>query len=112
MKIGLRPGVKPTGLGRLAVYLAGRELAQLLVGRFFLAQRLLEETACVAEAELVGPGRECAVARDLVVLHGLRRRDQAGIERLAALELVHDRLAFLEDAQDRLAGLAARGLAE
>ena len=46
------------------------------------------------------------------MLDGLRRGEQAGIERLGALVLVHDLLALVENAHDGIAGLAAGRLVE
>ena len=62
-------------------------------------------------AELPRPGLQRAVAGDLVVLHGLAGGDEAGVERVVALELVHDLLGFVDDSDDRVAGLAAGGAA-
>jgi len=72
---------RPTmGLGehssssRLGVDPLGRELRQELVGLDFLLQRLVEQRHRLLEAKLARPGLERAIARDLVMLYGLRRR--------------------------------------
>ena len=61
-----------------------RELAEQLVGLLFFRQRLVEELGGVLHAQLQRERLEGAVAGDLVMLHRLRRGDQAGIERFAA----------------------------
>src|SRR4051812_2663343 len=88
-----------SGRGRGIDRLLG-EFRQQLVGVLFLDERLLEERRRVVHPELLRPSEERAVARDLVVLDGLRRGDQAGVERLSAFELLGDLVAFRDDALD------------
>ncbi len=66
----------------------------------------------IFQTELLGPGFQRAVAGDLVVLDRLGGGDEAGVERLGALEVLDDGLAFLDDAEDGVAGLAAGGFAD
>src|SRR5579871_3403811 len=94
--------------GRLLVDAAGGDLGQKPVGLDLFLQRLVEEPRGVIEAELLRPGLERAVAGHLVVLNRLSRRGETGVERLGALEILHDLFGFLNDADDRFAGLAAR----
>src|SRR5579871_707738 len=96
------------GLLRVFVDTALGEFAQGLVGLFLLAKRLLQELRRIAEPEFVGPGDERAVSRNLVMLDGLRRSEQAGVQRRRALVLLHYLLALGDDAHDGVAGLALR----
>ena len=52
-------------------------------------------------AEFPRPRDESAVARDLVVLDGLSRGDQGGVEHAFATDFSHDLLCFVDDAVDR-----------
>src|SRR5262249_50396937 len=70
-----------------------RDLRQRLVGRLLFLQRGFQQLRGIRQAELLRPRPQRAVARDLVVLHRLRRRQQAGVERGRALLLRHDLLA-------------------
>src|SRR5829696_4839835 len=88
----------------------GEDLVRILL----LNERLLEQTLRFREAQLLGPGEQGAVAGDLVMLHGLSRRNQTSIESLPALERLQDLLALLDDALNGLAfntlGLRAHDL--
>src|SRR5579864_5808845 len=55
--------------------------------------------------QLLGPCFEGAIARDFVMLDGLRDRQKTCIESRRALVLVRDFFPFLYDAHDRVAGL-------
>src|SRR5574337_10800 len=99
-----------TGSSRLPVDARSGEPGQKLVGFDLLLQRLVEEVRGLFHAKFVGPGLERPVAGDFIVLHGLPGSDERRIERVGALELVHEFLGLVDDAEDRLAGLAARGL--
>ena len=44
------------------------DLRQSSIGLLFFSEGLFEKPYCVAQSELVGPGLECAIARDLVML--------------------------------------------
>ena len=58
-------------------------------------------TACSSPSSLAQPLQR-AVARDFVVLDGLRSRQQSGVEGGGILVVLHDLLAFLDDADDGL----------
>src|SRR5216683_7712067 len=89
-----------------------RERGQAFVGFLLLLQGLIQQPHGVLHSELLRPLLQRAVARDFVMLDGLGRGQHAGIERLAALVLVHDLLALVEDALDGVTGLAARRLVD
>jgi hypothetical protein len=63
------------------------ELGQKLVGLLFLLQRLVQELSGVLPAEVRSPTAEASVTRDLIVLYGLRRSEEGGVERVAVSEL-------------------------
>src|SRR5688572_6892796 len=63
-------------------------------------------------AELFRPGLQGAIARDLIMLDGLGGCNQTSVERVTALELRHDLLAFRDDTLDGGAVLRARALAD
>jgi hypothetical protein len=71
---------------------------------------LLQELRGFSHAELLRPGDEGPVTRDLVVFDGLRAGQDAGIMRVRLLELLHDLLSLLDQSEDGGAGLAARWL--
>src|SRR5215203_6037129 len=77
----------------------GEDLVRILL----LNERLLDKTLRFREAQLLGPGEQGAVARDLVMLYRLSRRDDARIRSLAALERLQDLLPLLDDALNGLA---------
>ena len=79
------------------------ELGQEFVGVLLFDEGLLQELGRVLHVELLCPGQQRPVARDLVMLHGLGGRDQAGIDGLAPGELLDHLVAFGDDALDRLA---------
>ena len=62
----------------------------------------------VVAAELLRPGDQRAVARDLVVLDRLRGGDQRGVEHLLVVDLAGDLVRLLDDAVDRRAVDALR----
>src|SRR6202171_1547557 len=59
--------------------LALSQRGQLLVGCLFLIEGLLQNTGAIVAAKLLRPGDQAAVARDLIVLGGLRGVDQSRI---------------------------------
>src|SRR4029079_6570458 len=73
-------------LSRFRVHALGRERRELLVGRFFFLEVLGEHAGAIVAAKLLGPRDQRAVTRDLVVLDGLRSRDQPGVQRLLVLD--------------------------
>src|SRR5688500_10924484 len=78
----LMPAVPPTasaGLGSLDVNRALGQLGQQLVGLPFLVEGLLQDLGELLVADLLRPGADGAVARDLVVLDLLGDRDQGGV---------------------------------
>src|SRR5204863_8307516 len=80
----------------LDVLLPDGEFAEFLVCLLLFAQCLVEKLGGVGVAELLCPGLKRTVARDLVVLSGLARRDEASVQGNGVFEIFHDRLAFLE----------------
>src|SRR5262245_26355389 len=82
------------------VDLALRHDRELLVGRFFLVEVLLQQGGAVAAAELLRPGDQGAIAADLVVLDRLRSRDDRRIEHRLVVDLAGDVFGFLDDAVD------------
>src|SRR5262245_9958824 len=73
-----------------AIDLALRQDGELLVGRLFLVEVLLQQGGAVAAAELLGPGDQAAIAGDLVVLHRLRGGDERRIEHRLVVDLAGD----------------------
>src|SRR3954469_10247375 len=68
--------------GSLAVHPRLGELSQLLVGALLFLEDAVEDAGAVRTAELLCPGRERAVAGDLVMLDRLRRGEQRRVEHL------------------------------
>src|SRR5499426_522433 len=100
---GAGPRVVSRGSIRLrgaTVDLALRHDGELLVGRFFLFEVLLQQGSAVAAAELVRPGDQAAVARDLVVLDRLRGRNERRVQHRLVGDLAGDVLGFFDDAVD------------
>jgi hypothetical protein len=60
----------------------------------------------------LGPFDQCPVARDLIMLGGLRPGQQAGFEGRLVLDLFHQIVRFFGEAFDRRALLAFRLLAD
>src|ERR1700756_5148050 len=88
------------------------DLAQGLVRFLFLSERLIEQLDGIFHAEVLSPGLQGAVARNFIMLDGLRGCEQAGIERGRTLVFLHDLLTFVDDALDGIALLAAGGLTD
>ena len=57
-----------------------RKLAQRAVGVLFFLERSIEQLDGVLVTKLVRPGLQSAVTRNFVMLDGLRRGKQAGVE--------------------------------
>ena len=85
---------------------------QGLVSVLFFGERFFQELHRLVITEFFGPGGQCPVARNLVMLDRLRRGEKARIKGRHSLEFLHDLGAFLGDAIDRGACLAARGFAD
>src|SRR3546814_2055107 len=100
-RYGRPAGADDQASGRLAVHRALGELGEEHVGLLLLLQGLVKQLGGLVHAELLRPRLEGAVAGDPVMLDGLGSGDQPGVEHLAALEVVHDLLAFLDDPLDR-----------
>ena len=70
-------------LGRLSfrhvIHHRGGEFRQRFVGLLFLGKRLVKQSDRVAQAELLRPGAQGAIAGDLVVLDRLGGGEQPGI---------------------------------
>src|SRR6266700_3909706 len=80
------------------VDLALGHVGQLLVGRLLFLQGLLEDLGAVIAPELLGPGDQGAIARDLIVLDGLRRGDHGRVENVLVVDIADD--VILEEADD------------
>jgi hypothetical protein len=78
----------------------------------FFLERRIEKLNRFLIAKLFGPCGQGAVARNLVVLHGLRGSKKACIEGGHSLEVLHDLGPLFRNAIDRRAGFAPRGLAD
>ena len=63
--------------------LALRELRERFVGLLFLTERRLQKLHRLVQAELFGPGFECPIAGDLVMLDRLRRGEETCVQRRA-----------------------------
>src|SRR3712207_1060583 len=85
-----RRRIKTKSLRSLRVDLAFGDPVELLVGRLFLIQDLVQDAGAIFAAELLGPGHEGAIAGDLVVLHGLSGSKQRGVENLRVVDLASD----------------------
>src|SRR5205807_1713203 len=81
--------------------LAFGDRSQLLVGRLLFLERLGEYGCAIVAAELLGPGNQAAVARDLVMLGGLCRVDQRRIEHRLVGDFARCLVGLLDDAVDR-----------
>src|SRR3954465_7199149 len=106
------PAPRACRLRALDVGLRLAQLGQQRVGLLLLGQGRVEQPLDLVQPDQLRPAAQRAVARDLVVLDRLRRRDQARVQRRAAGELLHHLLAFLEDALDRFARHALGLLAQ
>src|SRR5215204_6417234 len=89
------PGVRS---GRLAVHPRLGELGQLLVGALFFLEDAVEDAGAVRTAELLRPGRERAVASDLVMLDRLGGGEQRRVEDLRIVGVADDLLGLLDEA--------------
>src|SRR5271166_2184541 len=107
-----RPFSSNAPSGGFGIHRGNRKLAQRFVRLLFLRQRLIEQFDRILVPQLVSPGFQGAIARNLVMLDRLSRRQKARVECQSMSVLVHDFLAFVEDALDGIALLAARRLAE
>src|ERR1700731_4761109 len=81
--------------------LALRQRGQLLVGRPFLIEGLLQNACAIVTAELFRPRDQAAVARYLIMLGGLAGVDQGRIEHRLVRDFASDLVGFLDDAIDR-----------
>jgi hypothetical protein len=86
--------------GSAAVHPGLRERRKLLARRLFLIEVLFEQGRAIVASELPCPGDQAAVARDLVVLDGLRCSDQGGVQDALVLDLAGNLIGFLDDAVD------------
>src|SRR5580698_2406416 len=89
-----------------------RDLSQCLVGLDFLLERLLQEIRRLRQPHFFSPSDQRSIARDLVMLNCLRAREETRIQCWAALEVLHDLIAFLKDTVDGVASLSARRFAD
>src|SRR5262249_36786251 len=90
----------PENLRGATVHLTLGHGGQLLVGRFFRAEVLLKQGRAFVAAHLFRPRDQRAVARDLIVLDGLRRSDERGIEDRLVLALAGALFSLVDDAVD------------
>jgi nicotinamide-nucleotide amidase len=89
-----------------------RQLAELLVRGLLFLQCFLKQLNRVVHLELLGPSAQRAVARDLVVLDGLRAPYQPRIQDRALVGFADQLLGLFDEALERRALLAFRLLAE
>src|ERR1700747_2313649 len=107
-----RQSVLRCSSGSFGIHGGNRQLAQRFVRLLFLRQRLIEKFDRILVTQLISPGFQGAIARNLVMLDRLSRCQKSRVECRSISVLVHDFLAFVEDALDGIALLAARRLAE
>src|SRR5262249_28208648 len=81
-----------------AVHFALGHSGQLLVGRLFLLKVLLKQSRAIVAAQLFRPRDQGAVARDLVVLNGLRRSNERGIQNRLVPDLAGNLFCLVDDA--------------
>src|SRR5262249_18784658 len=91
------------GFFRRLVDLAFGDRAQKCVGLLFLFQRLMQQAGDLRLADLLGPGAQRAVARNLVMLRRLRGRQYPSVADVVLHALLHHLLAFSNDAEDGVA---------
>src|SRR3712207_3313637 len=103
-----RRRIKTKSLRSLRVDLAFGDPVELLIGRLFLIQDLVQDAGAIVAAELLGPSHESAVAGDLVMLHGLSGGQKSSVENLRIGDLARDFLSLVDDAVDGRAGHALR----
>src|ERR1700745_3167654 len=99
-------------LSSFGVDRADGQFRERVVRLLFLRQRLIEKFDRILVTQLISPGFQGAIARNLVMLDRLSRCQKSRVECRSISVLVHDFLAFVEDALDGIALLAARRLAE
>ena len=87
-----------------------RDLVEEFIGLFLLLQRLLEKLGGLLHAEFLGPRNQRPVPGNLIMLDGLRGRDQARVHDFPGRSLTHHFLAFLDKAFNSFAGPAAGAL--
>src|SRR5205823_10416039 len=85
---------------RARIDLAFGDGGELGVGRLLFLQVLAQDLCALALAELVGPGHQGAVARDLVVLDRLSKRDNGSVQDVLVLDLAHDVFGLADDSID------------
>jgi hypothetical protein len=97
---------------RVLVYLALGELRERLIGLPFLGESPLQQLRGLTQTKLRGPRLQRPVARDLVVLDRLGRREQTGIKSWHSLVFLHSLFPILSDTEDGRARLAPDWLAD
>jgi hypothetical protein len=94
------------GLLGLLVDCGFRQLSQGLVRFLLFLQGFIEKTHGLLQTKLLCPCFQRSIPGDLIVLHRLRRGEQAGVKGGRILKLLHDLLAFIDDPVDGIAGFA------
>src|SRR5436305_4775236 len=99
--------------GRLAVdTLSQSDGGQLLIGRLFLVKIGRKQSQDVVVPELVGPGDQRTVARDLIMLDRLGGADDGGVQNFLVGHFTRDLVRLLDEAIDGGALYALRRLAQ
>ena len=93
---------------RLGIDAALGDRGELFVRGPFLGAVLLEDKRKVVAAHLAGPGNECAVTRDFVMLDGLRGSNDRGIQHMLIGDIADDLVPFLDQTVDAMALRAFR----
>jgi hypothetical protein len=99
-------------LGGLTIDSAFREHRQLLVRRFLLVQRLLQQIGRLGMPHLAGPGDQRPIRRHLVMFGTLAGRDETRVQRRVVEVFFHDGFAFLDDAGNAVTVLAPHFLVD
>src|SRR5262249_10898714 len=90
-------------LSRPAIGVGFGHLRQLLIGRLFLVQGLIEQGRRIVAAHLLGPRNERSVTRHLVVFDRLRGSNERRVEHGLVLDFAGNILGLFDDAIDRRA---------
>lgn len=91
---------------RILVDVAFGNLGEEPVGVLFFLEIRFEKIDGVVHPELLAPRDQRAVARDLVMLHGLGSRQDSGVADFLVGDLGGEPVGLLDDAFDGIATLA------
>src|SRR5437764_4530521 len=104
--------ISPSAGGLTVDAFSQRHRVELGVGRLFLVEIGGEEANDVVVAELLGPGDQGAIPRDLIVLDGLCAGDDRGVQYGLVLDFAGRVVGLLDQAIDRRTVGSLRRLAE